>query len=206
MERYDVEHEPDADLRRRSVPTDCGYDMGAGNMSPRLGLAYRMTEAIVLRGGYGINYDPYPLAFVRNLLGNYPSSINLSLPQASAFAAAGRLRDGIPPIPVPDVSSGVIPVPLNVSARALPEKPKRGYIHSWNVTVQSELPGGFTGQAGYVAHTAARHQPDHGCERGTGDWRRQCRPSAVPEVRAHGRDRHSRAIPVGATTTRCRRR
>ena len=124
--------------------------MGPGNISPRLGLAYRVTDAIVLRGGYGINYDPYPLAFVRNLLGNYPSSINLSLPQASAFAPTSRLRDGIPAIPVPDVSSGVIPVPLNVSARALPDKPKRGYIHSFNVTVQSELPGGFTGQAGYV--------------------------------------------------------
>ena len=57
--------------------------MGSGNISPRLGLAYRLTDAIVIRGGYGINYDPYPLAFVRNLLGNYPSSINLSLPQAS---------------------------------------------------------------------------------------------------------------------------
>jgi len=133
-----------------SVPADCGYDMGPGNVSPRLGLAYRMTDAIVLRGGYGINYDPYPLAFVRNLLGNYPSSINLSLPQASAFAAASRLRDGIPAIPVPDVSSGIISVPLNVSARALPDTPKRGYIHSFNFTLQSELPGGFTGQAGYV--------------------------------------------------------
>ena len=125
--------------------------MGAGNVSPRLGVAYRVGDNIVLRGGYGINYDPYPLAFVRNLLGNYPSSISLSLPQASSFAPAGRLRDGIPAVPVPDVSSGVIPVPLNVSARALPDRPKRGYIHSWNVTVQSELPGGFTGQAGYVA-------------------------------------------------------
>ena len=48
-----------------------------------------MTDAIVLRGGYGINYDPYPLAFVRNLLGNYPSSINLSLPQANAFQPSG---------------------------------------------------------------------------------------------------------------------
>jgi hypothetical protein len=51
---------------------------------------------------------------------------------------------------VPDVSSGIIAVPLGVTARALPDKPKRGYIHSFNFTVQSELPGGFTGQAGYV--------------------------------------------------------
>ena len=151
MERYDLDTNQMLICGVASVPTDCGYDMGPGNISPRLGLAYRVNEAIVVRGGYGINYDPYPLAFVRNLLGNYPSSINLSLPQASSFAPAGRLRDGIPAIPVPDVSSGVIAVPSNVSARALPQEPKRGYIHSWNLTVQSELPGGFTGQAGYVA-------------------------------------------------------
>jgi hypothetical protein len=116
-----------------------------------MGLAYRITEHLVVRGGYGINYDPYPLAFVRNILGNYPSSISLSVPQPNALQPAGRLANGIPPIIVPDISAGIIPVPLNVSARALPDKPKRGYIHSWNVTVQSELPWGFTGQAGYVA-------------------------------------------------------
>ena len=151
LERYDPETNTMLICGVGSVPTDCGYDMPAGNVSPRLGLAYRLTEDIVLRGGYGINYDPYPLAFVRNLLGNYPSSINLSLPQANSFQPAGTLAAGIPEIPVPDVSSGTIPVPLNVSARALPQSPKRGYIHSWNLTVQSELPGGFTGQAGYVA-------------------------------------------------------
>ena len=150
MERYDVNTNQMLICGVASTPSDCGYDMGPGNVSPRLGLAYRVTDAIVLRGGYGINYDPYPLAFVRNLLGNYPSSINLALPQASAFAPTSRLRDGIPAIPVPDVSSGIIPVPLNVSARALPDEPKRGYIHSFNFTLQSELPGGFTGQAGYV--------------------------------------------------------
>ena len=151
LERYDPETNTMLICGVGSVPTDCGYDMPAGNVSPRLGLAYRLTEDIVLRGGYGINYDPYPLAFVRNLLGNYPSSISLSLPQANSFQPAGTLAAGIPEIPVPDVSSGTIPVPLNVSARALPQSPKRGYIHSWNLTVQSELPGGFTGQAGYVA-------------------------------------------------------
>jgi hypothetical protein len=115
-----------------------------------LGLAYRITERIVARGGYGINYDPYPLAFVRDLIGNYPSSIQLTIPAPNTFQFAEPLSAGIPEVPVPDVSSGIIPVPLGVTARALPDKPKRGYIHSFNFTVQSELPGGFTGQAGYV--------------------------------------------------------
>jgi outer membrane receptor protein involved in Fe transport len=151
MERYDPETNQMLICGNGPVPTDCGYDMGPGNFSPRVGVAYRLTDDVVVRGGYGINYDPYPLAFVRNILGNYPSSISQSLPQSNSFQPAGRLAAGIPPFTVPDVSSGIIPVPLNVSARALPDEPKRGYIHSWNVTVQGELPWGFTGQAGYVA-------------------------------------------------------
>src|SRR4030095_10347096 len=89
-----------------------------------------MNESIVVRGGYGINYDPYPLAFVRDLIGNYPSSIQLTVPSANAFQFARRLSEGIPEVPVPDVSSGVIPVPLGVTARALPAKPKRGSVGS----------------------------------------------------------------------------
>src|SRR5688572_20766427 len=151
LERYDPTTNQMLICGVGSVPTDCGYDMGPGNLSPRAGVAYRLTENIVVRGGYGINYDPYPLAFVRNILGNYPSSISLSVPQPNALQPAGRLADGIPAITVPDIGSGIITVPLNVSARALPGEPRRGYIHSWNATVQAELPWGFTGQAGYVA-------------------------------------------------------
>ncbi len=188
-----------------ATPTDCGYEMGAGNISPRLGLAYRLNDAIVVRGGYGINYDPYPLAFVRNLLGNYPSSINLSLPQASAFAPTSKLSDGIPPIPVPDVSSGVIPVPLNVSARALPDKPE-ARLHPF---MERDRAGGAAwriyGPGGLRRHAAARHQPDHGCQRRPGDRRGQCRPSAVCEVRPHRARPAFSATRAGATTTRCRR-
>jgi hypothetical protein len=150
MERYNLDTNQMMICGVGSVPTDCGYKVGAGNVSPRLGLAYRLTDKIVARGGYGINYDPYPLAFVRDLIGNYPSSIQLTVPAPNTFQYASKLSDGIPAVPVPDVSSGIIAVPLGVTARALPDAPKRGYIHSFNVTVQSELPGGFTGQAGYV--------------------------------------------------------
>jgi hypothetical protein len=69
----------------------------------------------------------------------------------NSFQYATALKNGIPAIVVPDVSAGVIPVPLNVSARALDQEPKRGYIRSWNVTVQKELPWGFSGQVAYVA-------------------------------------------------------
>jgi hypothetical protein len=105
---------------------------------------------MVIRGGFGINYDPYPLAFVRNILGNYPSSINLSLTSPNAFSYASRLADGIPDIVVPDVSSGAIAIPTNVSARALDPSPKRGHVKSFNITMQRELGWGFAGQIAYV--------------------------------------------------------
>jgi TonB-dependent receptor-like protein/carboxypeptidase family protein len=150
MERYNLATNQMMICGVGSVPTDCGYKIGPGNVSPRLGLAYRATERLVVRGGYGINYDPYPLAFVRDLIGNYPSSIQLTLPSPNTFQFAEHLSAGIPEVPVPNVSSGLIPVPLGVTARALPDSPKRGFVRSFNFTVQSELPGGFTGQAGYV--------------------------------------------------------
>ena len=150
LERFDYANNQMLICGVGSIPTDCGYDMGKGNFSPRLGLAYRASDTLVIRGGYGINYDPYPLAFVRDLLGNYPSSIGLTITSPNAFQFAGRLADGIPAIQVPDISSGVIPVPATIGARTLDPKPKRGYIHSFNVTAQKELPWSFTGQVAYV--------------------------------------------------------
>ena len=150
LERYDFDNNVMLICGEGSTPTDCGYDMGKGNISPRLGVAYRVTDKMVIRGGFGINYDPYPLAFVRNILGNYPSSINLSLTSPNAFQYASRLADGIPAIVVPDVSSGVIPIPTNIAARALDPEPKRGHVKSFNITVQKELGWGFAGQIGYV--------------------------------------------------------
>jgi hypothetical protein len=151
LERYDFDNNVMLICGEGSTPTDCGYDMGPGNISPRIGVAYRASDDLVIRGGYGINYDPYPLAFVRDILGNYPSSINLSINSPNAFTYAEKLSDGIPALVAPDVSSGSIPIPTNISARSLDQSPKRGYTHSWNITVQKELGWGFAGQIGYVA-------------------------------------------------------
>lgn len=151
LERYDFDRNVMLICGAGRVPKDCGHEIAWTNFSPRVGLAYRATDTFVMRAGYGLNYDPYPLAFVRDLIGNYPSSLNLTVPAANSFQFASRLRDGIPSVPVPDVSSGEIPVPATIAARALEPKPRRGYIQSWNFTIQKQLPWNFTGQAGYVA-------------------------------------------------------
>jgi outer membrane receptor protein involved in Fe transport len=150
LERYNFDTNQMLICGVANIPKDCGYDIPWTNFSPRIGLAWRPTETFVIRAGYGINYDPYPLAFVRDLIGNYPSGLNLSLTGANSFQFVGPLKDGIPAIVVPDISSGVIPVPGAYAARALTQEVRRGYVESFNLTLQKQLPWGFTGQAGYV--------------------------------------------------------
>jgi outer membrane receptor protein involved in Fe transport len=151
LERYDFDTNQMRICGVANVPTDCGYHIGWKNFSPRVGLAWRPVESLVVRAGYGINYDPQPLAFIRDLIGNYPSALNLSISGNSTFEAARQLKDGIPDLIVPDISSGVIAVPGTYAARALTQDVKRGYIQSFNLTMQKQLPHGFTGQLGYVA-------------------------------------------------------
>jgi hypothetical protein len=60
------------------------------------------------------------------------------------------IEEGIPPIPDPDLSSGIIPVPGNVTVVTLSNDFKRGRLESWNVAFEKELKWGFVGEAAYV--------------------------------------------------------
>jgi hypothetical protein len=52
---------------------------------------------------------------------------------------------------VPSLGNGIISIPSNVSAQTLPLDLQRGYIQSWNLTLQKKLSWGFVAEAGYVA-------------------------------------------------------
>jgi hypothetical protein len=152
MERYDFNTNQMAICGMGSVPTDCGYKIEQKNFSPRIGLAYRPAEGTVIRGGFGINYDPYPLAFVRDMLTNYPEDLLLTVnPAVATYGPATQLKDGIPAIQVPDLSSGHVTVPAQYATRSLPDHVVRGYVMSWNISLQKQIRGGWMAQAGYVA-------------------------------------------------------
>ena len=134
-----------------SIPRDCGVDIPVRNFSPKLGVAYRPTETLVVRAGFGVNYDPQPLSFIRNLLGVYPQSLNYALPASvNTNVAVGTLRTGLPAEPSIDLGGGVIAIPLTTGFYSPPDTYKMGYIQSWNLTIQKELFWKFIGQAGYV--------------------------------------------------------
>jgi hypothetical protein len=75
----------------------------------------------------------------------------LNINGANGFQPAGRLRDGIPLIPTPNLGNGIIDINGQVAANSMEKNYHRGYIQSWNLTMQKKLAWGFVGQAGYVA-------------------------------------------------------
>jgi hypothetical protein len=142
-------HEHDGDRRRRIRSEGSRREGQQGMFAPRVGVAYRATPTTVFRAGYGLTNDPYALA--RPLRTNHPILLNLIEPSEHAWAWVRPLREGISPIPDPDVGDGIIEVPGNVSVITLPDEFDRGYIHSWNAAAQRELWWGFVGEAAYVA-------------------------------------------------------
>ncbi|HXG56458.1 MAG TPA: TonB-dependent receptor [Vicinamibacterales bacterium] len=134
-------------------PQNAGVDVGSGQLAPRLGIAYRVTEKTVARVGFGISVDPNSF---RNLRDAYPATISSQFSGASTFQAAGSLRTGIPAVALPDLSQGVLVLPKTVGTQTFPADFNRGYIQSFNATVQHEIGAGIVGQAAYVGTRAIR--------------------------------------------------
>ena len=137
-----------------TVHKDCGVHVSKKLFAPRVGFAYRPTETLVIRAGYGITFDPFSLQ--RPFRTNYPVLLIQNITAANAFASIGKLSDGLPAIRTPDLGNGVIDVPGTFAVITTPKDFNRGYIQSWNFTIQKQLRGGFTGQAGYVATRSTR--------------------------------------------------
>jgi hypothetical protein len=151
IERYDFNTNTMMVCGIGNVPEDCGVKLSKKLFSPRLGIAWRVNDSFVVRTGYGITIDPVSLARVFRT--NYPMLVNFNLtaPTNANVAPAGLLRNGIPPSPAPDISSGTVPVPNSVSVLTLGDSFKRPYVQSWNLVLEKEIGWGFTASAGYVA-------------------------------------------------------
>jgi hypothetical protein len=154
LERYNVNTNMMEIGGLGAIPNDLGVRVSKTLFAPRLGWVYRPTSKLVLRSGFGITNDPYSLA--RPLRTNHPVLLNLNVAGPNSLAFASRLADGIPPIATPDLGNGIINVPTNVAVVTLPDTFDRGYIQSWNVAVQRELPGAMAAEVAYVGTRQVR--------------------------------------------------
>ena len=135
------------------VPNDTGVDVGIGQLEPRAGIAYRLNERMVIRVGFGISSDPY---YFTNMRDAYPAVISQQYAGANSYTAAGSLATGIPALVGPNISQGSFPLPSNVGTLTFPQNFNRGYIESYNFTVQRDLGYGFNAQAAYVGTRTLR--------------------------------------------------
>ena len=143
-ERYD----PNTDMVYRG-----GYDVGKGQIAPRLGIAYRVDDKTVVRVGAGISIDPNSFRYLRD---DYPATISTQYSGATSYQAAGTLRTGIPAVVGPDLKLDSFPLPLAVGTTTFPQVFHRGYVESWNATVQRDIGAGFNFQIAYVGSRGVR--------------------------------------------------
>jgi outer membrane receptor protein involved in Fe transport len=153
-----------------NVPRNDGIDVGFGQFLPRLGVAYRVTPETVIRAGYGMSADPYTWHVLRNaypavlLDTNTPANTADFIPAASltGLNATGlgsgsySVPTGIVLAPLPDLSSGTISLPTNISTTTIPNPFHRGYINSYNLSLEQQIQNDFTFTMGYVGTYAVR--------------------------------------------------
>lgn len=152
-ERYDPETNMVLIGGVGGTPTDTGVSVPALQVAPRLHVAWRVTDRTVIRAGYGISIDPDSFRYMRD---SYPATVSSQYNAPSALQAAGSLRTGIPQVVVPDLTQGQIALPNSVGTVTWPEEYRRGYIQSFNLTVQTDIGGGFNLQSSFVGTRAIR--------------------------------------------------
>lgn len=153
-----------------NIPENDGIDVGFGQFLPRVGFAYRVRPATVIRGGYGMSADPYTWHVLRNA---YPAVLldtNVPANPADFIASASltglnatglgsgsySVPSGVVLAPLPDLSSGTIPLPKNISTTTIPNPFQRGYINSYNVTLEQQAGNNLTFNIGYIGTYAIR--------------------------------------------------
>ena len=128
--------------------SDCGTSFSKRLFAPRLGIAYRPSEGLVIRSGFGISYDPFFIG--QQILRVYPNQISYSVSGANSYQPVTSLAAGIPPQTFPAIGNGVLAMPSGISLNSLGDTYTRAYIMNWNFMLQKELKYGFVAQAGYV--------------------------------------------------------
>jgi hypothetical protein len=136
-------------------PTHLGVTTSKKLFDPRVGAAYQLRDSTVIRAGFGISNDTMPLE--RPLRGYYPMVIAASnfVPSSfvSGFIPYTTFAGGIPEAQGPDISSGSVNPPPNVTVGTVaPGEFKRGYVESWNFFIEQRLPGDILLNAGYVGN------------------------------------------------------
>jgi Carboxypeptidase regulatory-like domain/TonB dependent receptor-like, beta-barrel len=184
------------------VPWDTGASANKKNFAPRIGIAYRLGEKMVIRTGYGITVDPDNMRNQRNA---FPSVVNQDFAALNTYqfvtsipgVAQASLRTGIPPPNFPDISTGTIKPSTTPSLTTylpstgtvtFPKNMNRGYIESWNFFIQRAFSQSLNAEVGYVGTHAVHTMLAvniNGSAPGTGTAGRQLYPFITSDMNSY---------------------
>jgi hypothetical protein len=124
---------------------------------PRFGFAYQLTNATVLRGGYGLFYDSIGIMKVVPIQTGFTQStpIQASLDNGQTYHAttSNPFPNGLI---APQGSAGGLRTNLGQSLDFYNRNLKHGYSQRWSFGVQQTLPAQFLIDTSYVANRATR--------------------------------------------------
>lgn len=143
----------------QGVGLDLNQEGTLKTISPRFGIAYRVTDKTVLRLGYGRGFDigVFGSVFGHNVTQNLPVLGIQSNQPAQNYLSVFTLAQGPAPLDPktildsrPKGPNGRPILPNGVTAFILPETLRLPTSDQWNITVQRQLPGEISVEASYV--------------------------------------------------------
>ncbi len=139
---YGVVTAKDAGVGRGLLKTD------RNNLAPRLGLAWRLSDKTVLRGGYGIFYPTSAAQGARDAFAS--SAFNQRITKTSTAAAPlGGLPGGINPRGITPFNGGSVRV-QGISVNAIPLDLQNPRVEQYNVTFEREIGWNTAFRASYI--------------------------------------------------------
>jgi hypothetical protein len=139
-----------------------GVHPDRNNFAPRVGAAYQLTPKTAIRGGYGISYVHFNRLGGENMLGyNGPFIVGASVaqqvsqPQCAGNAFLGCFRPTQAGYPEGLTTSANFN-PLAARVNYTPADTRTGYVQSWHLTLQRELPWNLLFDVAYVGNHSVK--------------------------------------------------
>lgn len=125
--------------------------------SPRIGLAYQLNPKTVVRGGYGIFYQPNGILRTNSILSGFSRSTPIVASDNSGVTYLTNLTNPLPTglLPVLGAREG-LQTTLAQGTTVFPADRKMSPSHRWSLGFQYELPGGIMIESSYVGNRAYR--------------------------------------------------
>ncbi len=124
---------------------------------PRIGLAYQLRPATVLRAGYGMFYTSIGVLRTNSIQSGFSRSTPIEASNNNGLSFIAKLDDPLPNGLLPVLgAAGGLATTLNQGTPFFARERKAPYAQRWSFGFQHQLPGSFMGEASYVGNRTTR--------------------------------------------------